>query len=192
MSILVNGASKRSSISVAYSDVGFRLKAPGDLTDDEQDMALDLLQKRSTTQEKAQLIQLQIIFNSLEDVAFPKYTTCALNSCPTEPSEKLKVTIRNYFQSSLPMDVEIQDDSCHTADQEIISDIRQMIAIYPENNFSGRSLARLFHGITSPCYPAVIWGRCKFWRAHTRVNFNRILSLGNLEIVRMRRIDAQD
>lgn len=153
-------------------------------------MALDLLQKRSTTQEKAQLIQLQIIFNSLASVAFPKYTTCALDSCPTAPSEKLKITIRNYFQSSLPMDVKILDDSSDTVDQEIVSDIRQMISMYPENSFSGRSLARLFHGITSPCYPAVIWGRCKFWRAHIKVNFNRIVALGNMEIVRMRRIDS--
>lgn len=61
-----------------------------------------------------------------------------------------------------------------------------MIHRYPENNFSGRAIARVFHGVQSPNYPAVIWGRSNFWRAHTSVDFNRIVRLANAEIVRMR------
>ena len=87
------------------------------------------------------------------------------------------------------MDVKLDDEaSSDTLDGELISDIRQMIAMYVDNNFSGRSLARLFHGISSPCYPAVIWGRCKYWRAHMTVNFSRIVSLGNSELVKMRQV----
>jgi len=120
-------------------------------------------------------------------LSFPTYVSCSSEDFPKESSEKLKVIIRSYFQSSLPMEVEVIDENDATSNEEIISDIRQMISMYPENNFSGRSLARLFHGISSPCYPAVIWGRCKYWRAHTKVNFNRVVSLANVEIVRMRR-----
>jgi ATP-dependent DNA helicase Q4 len=87
------------------------------------------------------------------------------------------------------MNVTVIDDNDNTTDTEIINDIRQMIAMYPDSNFSGRALARIFHGISSPCNPAVIWGRCKYWRAHTKANFNRMVALGNAEIVRMRRID---
>lgn len=71
-------------------------------------------------------------------------------------------------------------------DGEIISDIRTMITRYPENNFTGRTLARIFHGVQSPNFPAVIWGRCKFWRAHTKIDFNHIVALANGEIVKMR------
>lgn len=61
-----------------------------------------------------------------------------------------------------------------------------MIVRYPENNFTGRSLARIFHGVSSPVYPAAIWGRCKYWRAHIKNDFNGIVSLANAEIIRMR------
>lgn len=89
----------------------------------------------------------------------------------------------------MPTSVQLDEDSAKTSDSEIASDIRQVVSMYPDNNFSGRALARLFHGISSPCYPAVIWGRCKYWRAHMDVNFKRLVALGNTELVKMRRVN---
>lgn len=202
-----NGAPKRSGITVKFSDLGFRIRSPGDLTDDELDSALDSLEKRTSSQEKTQLIQvcytniypilnkilillqLQIIFNTLGSLAFKSFNLCSSIDFPKDSSEELKRIIRNYFQTNLPMDVKVIDERSDTSDGEIASDIRHIISMYPENNFSGRALARLFHGISSPCYPAVIWGRCKYWRAHMNVNFSRLVSLGNAELVKMRRAD---
>jgi ATP-dependent DNA helicase Q4 len=133
--------------------------------------------------------KLQIIFNSLASLAYANFSQCSTNPTPTDSSDKLKTIIRSYFQSNLPMDVKLMDESNETPDSEIVSDIRQMISMYPENTFSGRSLARLFHGISSPCYPAVIWGRCKYWRAHMNVNFSRLVRVGNSELVKMRRCE---
>lgn len=53
-----DGKPKRSSITVSFSDLGFRIRSPGDLTDDELDTALDSLEKRTSSQEKTQLIQV--------------------------------------------------------------------------------------------------------------------------------------
>lgn len=61
-----------------------------------------------------------------------------------------------------------------------------MISMYPENNFTGRNVARIFHGISSPNYQAVMWFRCKYWRAHSKTDFNRIVRLANSVIVRRR------
>lgn len=61
-----------------------------------------------------------------------------------------------------------------------------MITQYPENSFTGRALARIFHGVQSPVYPAVIWSRCKYWRAHIKTEFNHIVKLANMEIIRIR------
>lgn len=54
----VNSAPKRSTMTVSFSDLGFRIRSPGDLTDEELDMALDSLEKRTSSQEKAQLVQV--------------------------------------------------------------------------------------------------------------------------------------
>lgn len=58
---LVNGAPKRSKISVQFDNLGFRLMSPGDLTDDELDATLDLLHNRTNSQEKTQLLQVKYI-----------------------------------------------------------------------------------------------------------------------------------
>lgn len=135
------------------------------------------------------LFQLQIIFNSFESISFKNFNQCSSLDFDVEKSNSLKKLIREYFQSSLPTDVKISEDQNDTSDNEILIDIRQIIVMYPQNNFTGRALARIFHGISSPCYPAVIWGRCKYWRAHMNVNFKRLVVLGNSEVVKMRTIE---
>lgn len=182
-----NGSKKRSPLTVTFSDLGFRIKSPGDLDDEELDHALDSLEKRTSTQESAQVIQLQIICETLVSLAVPNYAHCSINDkLPIDKSDQLKTIIRNYFQTNLPMDIAFSDDNDNTSEEEIIGDVRQMISMYPENHFSGRALSRIFHGISSPCYPAVIWGRCKYWRAHLSVNFHRIVTIANKEIIKSR------
>ncbi|XP_039429803.1 ATP-dependent DNA helicase Q4 [Culex pipiens pallens] len=181
-----NNVRKRSPISVTFSDLGFRLRAPGDLNDDELDKTLDSLFARVTGQEKAQLVQLQSISDALSSVAFQTYLAAGGTVGTEGPSQKLKQIVRTYFQSDLDVDVELVPEPDDTPDTQLLSDIRTMIHRYPENNFSGRAIARVFHGVQSPNYPAVIWGRSNFWRAHTSVDFNRIVRLANAEIVRMR------
>lgn len=184
----VNGRPKRSTISVQFNELGFRVRAPGDLSDEELDKSLDLLHQRVASQEKTELLQLQATFEALQSVAFNSYLPATQVNCPSGPSEKLKKIIRAYFQSDTlpnPDSLNLNDDS-DVPDQILINDIRTMIQRYPENNFTGRALARIFHGVSSPNYPAVIWGRCKYWRVHMKTDFNRIVLLANAEIVRMR------
>lgn len=106
----VNGFKKRSTISVIYSDLGFRIRAPGDLTDDELDGTLDLLHKRVSNQEKKQLTQLQCVFDALSSVSFNSYLPCSKTDCSTEPSEKLKSIIREYFQNDCPADIVLENE----------------------------------------------------------------------------------
>lgn len=181
-----NNVRKRSPISVSFFDLGFRLRSPGDLSDDELDKTLDSLYARVTGQEKAQLVQLQSISDALSSVAFPTYLAAGGTIGIDGASQKLKQIVRTYFQSDLNVDMELVPEPDNTPDTQLLSDIRTMIHRYPQNNFSGRSIARIFFGVQSPNYPAVIWGRSNFWRAHTSVDFNRIVRLANAEIVRMR------
>lgn len=114
-----------------------------------------------------------------------------------ERSNKLKTLIRNYFQTEIKNINQFDNDDNHDDDdneidkkqtptQQLLFDIRTMIGRYPENKFTGRAIARIFHGVQSPVYPALVWSRCSFWRAHQKTDFNRIVSLANTEIVKMR------
>lgn len=115
---------------------------------------------------------------------------CAAVEPNNENSEKLKSIVRKYFQSNEKADLSSinasEPQSDPVIDDIIISDIYTMISRYPENNFTGRSLARIFHGVQSPVFPAVIWSRCKYWRAHLKTDFNHIVNLANSVILKLR------
>lgn len=63
MLFLVNGASKRSTLNVEFSDLGFRVRSAGDLTDEELDETLDMLYERTSKQECKALLQVIHMFN---------------------------------------------------------------------------------------------------------------------------------
>jgi hypothetical protein len=52
---------------------------------------------------------------------------------------------------------------------------------------TGRAIARIFHGLTSPQYPAYEWGRDPYWGRHNTADFTLILSLANKTVEAMRR-----
>ena len=52
---------------------------------------------------------------------------------------------------------------------------------------TGRAIARIFHGLTSPQYPAYEWGRDPYWGRHNAADFSLILSLANKTVEAMRR-----
>ncbi|XP_050094697.1 uncharacterized protein LOC126577261 [Anopheles aquasalis] len=181
------GTRKRSALSVSFFDLGFRVRAPGDLTDEELDHTLDTLYGRVTHQERTQLAQLQYISDALNAVCFKSIHPIKAANCPTGPSDKLKAIIREYFVTDISKeDIEIVPEPDDTTDEQLVTDIRTMICRYPENNFSGRAIARIFHGVQSPNYSAITWSRSNFWRGYTKTDFNRIVRLANAEIVRMK------
>ncbi|XP_052860707.1 uncharacterized protein LOC128267812 [Anopheles cruzii] len=182
-----NNSRKRSPLSVSFYDLGFRVRAPGDLSDEELDLALDTLYDRATRQERTQLAQLQYISDALNEVCFKTIHSVKAADCPTGPSEKLKAIIREYFVTDISKkDIEIVPEPDDTPDAQLVVEIRAMICRYPENNFTGRAIARIFHGVQSPNYSALTWSRSNFWRAYTKTDFNRIVRLANAEIVRMK------
>lgn len=181
------GIPKRSPISITYYDLGYRVKAPGDFFPEESEDALISLYGRAVEQEKAQLRQLQYVYNGVVDVSYSSYLSCAkVDDTVIEKSNKLKETIRSYFKHDCPQDIETEVNLEDHSIDEISSNVHSLINMYPENNFTGRSVARIFHGIQSPKFPAVIWSRCKFWRKSIECDFNCIVKIANNIIVNMR------
>lgn len=102
-----NGNKKRSSLTVVFSDLGFRMRSPGNLSDEQLNETLDRLYNRVHSQEKNELIQLQIIFNALSEVASNTYLSCSSKETSTGCSDILKTYIRKYFINKISLDVEI-------------------------------------------------------------------------------------
>ncbi|XP_034255863.1 ATP-dependent DNA helicase Q4 isoform X2 [Thrips palmi] len=184
----VNGSSRRSGIKVEFSNLGFRLKTPGNLSPEKLDAALDFLHDRVVKQEQSALRQLQTIFKAVTSVSFPHIN--AVMSADDEEieskSNNLKSVVRAYFQGELDMTEElIVEEKLENGDQ-IANDIRQLVSMYKECSFTGRAVARIFHGIGSPNFSPMVWGRCRFWRAHLDSDFKLLCLLATRVLLKMR------
>ena len=193
----------QSGILVEFSDLSMHLRAPGDLTDEERDSVCDFLEDRILAEERSQLQQLQFVYNSLKSVSFSEYWQCA-DDVDEESDKQLKEIVRSYFEDcndktkeelaaltkarkgskKIPSSI-TRDD--HVNWDVISRDMRALQGVHHDHSFTGRAIARIFHGIDSPCYPAEIWGRDRrFWRKHLDVEFNSLRKFATQELIRLR------
>ncbi|XP_053099759.1 ATP-dependent DNA helicase Q4 isoform X2 [Hemicordylus capensis] len=189
--------SGKSGILVEFSDLSFHLRSYGDLTDQELDVVCDFLHHRVTGREKAALRQLQVCFRAFQSVAFRSSALCS-DLGGEERSSQLKALLMDYFEKDTTLDEadptfldeekgaeDLQEVKLRDWEQQVRADIRHFLSIRQDEKFSGRAVARIFHGIGSPCYPAQVYGRDRrFWRKYIHLNFNKIMRLATEEIIR--------
>ncbi|XP_023946147.2 ATP-dependent DNA helicase Q4 [Bicyclus anynana] len=185
--ITKEGTSKRSLLKVEFNTLGFKLKAPGDLSASELDNVLDELHKIVYDQEKNQLHQLEEIshaFSNFCNHSWDQITFSEENM--EEKSNELKSIINNYFsrQNAMADNIDLKERPLDI--ESVTSDVRALIATYKDCKFTGRSVARIFQGIQSPNYPAIVWGKCKFWRSHLHEDFYGIVKIATQQIFQMK------
>ncbi|XP_045495825.1 ATP-dependent DNA helicase Q4 [Colias croceus] len=182
-----DGVSKRSFLKVEFHTLGFRIKAPGDLNSSELDEVLDDLHKIVHGQEKKMLHQLEEIHNSFHQLCTNSFSVISSSDEILEDkSNKLKKIIDNYFdrEENFPAHISLQPRPLHY--EQVAADVRALIATYKDCKFTGRSIARIFQGISSPNYPALVWGRCKYWRSHLSEDFNGLIKIATQQIIQMK------
>lgn len=193
----------QSGILVEFSDLSMHHRAPGDLSDSERDSVCDFLEDRILAEERSQLQQLQFVYDSLKSVSFSEFWQCA-DEVDDESDKQLKQIVKSYFEDcndktkkelaalrkarkgsrSIPSSI-TRDD--HVNWDIVARDIRALLGVHHDHSFTGRAVARIFHGIDSPCYPAAVWGRDRrFWRKHLDVEFNSLRKFATQELIRFR------
>lgn len=193
----------QSGMLVEFSDLSIHIRAPGDLSDSERDSICDFLEDRILAEERSQLQQLHFVYDSLKSVSFSEYWQCA-DAVDEEADQQLKQIVKSYFEDCndktkeelatlakarkgsrrIPSSV-TRDDRVNW--DVVGRDIRALLGVHHDHTFTGRAVARIFHGIDSPCYPAEIWGRDRrFWRKHLDVEFNSLRKFATQELIRFR------
>ena len=109
---------------------------------------------------------------------------------------KAKECISTYFLCNEKEQIELLEEfsqidmKTETSSRKwniIASDIRNLINSYPDEEFTGRAVARIFQGIDSPCYRATIYGRDRrFWRQHLDTDFNELRLFATEELQKFR------
>ena len=192
-----------SGIIVEFTDLAFHARAPGDLSGDEKDEVCDFLEDRIMAQERSQLAQLHNVWTTFNT---PAHSNCwqSAEECEKKVDGDLKSVIKAYFesendatkselealskarknsrflQSAVPTEEPVDWDG-------VSRDVRSFITSHGDVELSGRAIARVFHGIDSPCFPAMVWGRQRrYWRRHLDVDFNLLRKCATEELVRFR------
>ncbi|XP_043072964.1 ATP-dependent DNA helicase Q4 [Puntigrus tetrazona] len=193
------GGTGRSGVHVEFSALSFYFRSYGDLTADELDAVCSFLHGRVMAQERTQLYQLKTSFRAFRSVAYRNCSQCT-DELEDGRSQALKELLRDYFDKRRNLDLskrcqEEEDEEeeelnkCKMRDWEaqICADIRGFLSSRCDEKFSGRAVARVFHGIGSPCYPAQTYGRDRrYWRKYIQFDFNEIIRLATQEIIRTR------
>ncbi|XP_021072277.1 ATP-dependent DNA helicase Q4 [Mus pahari] len=186
------GAAQSTGVLVKFSELAFHLHSRGDLTDEEKDQICDFLYSRVQTREHKALAHLHQMSKAFRSVAFPSCGPC-LEQSNEEHSNQVKTLVSYYFEEEEEEEEETMTDTqgpkpgqtqLQDWEDQIRRDIRQLLSLRPEERFSGRAVARIFHGIASPCYPAQVYGLDRrFWRKYLHLDFHALRHLATEELL---------
>uniref|UniRef100_UPI00398F59C0 ATP-dependent DNA helicase Q4 isoform X2 n=1 Tax=Pristiophorus japonicus TaxID=55135 RepID=UPI00398F59C0 len=187
----------KSGVLVEFSNLSFHFRSHGDLSHQELDTVCKFLHQRVLAHEKTALNRLKASFKSFHSVAFKNCSICA-DAVDVEKSLCLKQLLKDYFDQKNNQDQgmtspEQEEDELNKVkfkdwENHIRADIRQFLSIRLDEKFSGRAVARILHGIESPCYPAKVYGRDRrFWRKYLKFDFNEIIRIATEEIIGMKK-----
>uniref|UniRef100_A0A8C0ANB8 DNA 3'-5' helicase n=1 Tax=Buteo japonicus TaxID=224669 RepID=A0A8C0ANB8_9AVES len=188
----------KSGVMVEFGELSFHLRAYGDLTDQELDSVCDFLHRRVVAREKMALGQLRACFQAFQSVAFQTWGPHPADE-EEERSSCLKALLSDYFEKEPTAEQpghQMRRDVTPTVsfpsqlqdwESQIRADIRRFLSIRQDEKFSGRAIARIFHGIGSPCFPAQVYGRDRrFWRKYLTFDFHQLARLATEEILASR------
>ncbi|XP_039978354.1 ATP-dependent DNA helicase Q4 isoform X2 [Xiphias gladius] len=184
-------AGGRSGVLVEFSSPSFYFRSYGDLSDEEMDRICQFLHNRVLDQERTQLYQLTACFKAFKSVAFQSVLSC-VDDLDAGRSLQLKNLLSEYFDKRRdrdhalkPVDIEELDKyKLLDWESQIRADIRSFLTNRSDEKFSGRAVARILHGIGSPCYPAQTYGKDRrYWRKYIQFDFNQLIRLATQEII---------
>ena len=185
-----------SSVLVEFSDLAFHLVSPGDLSPEELDSVCDYLKQRVKTQETLEVDKLHLLYSVLLSVACDNIHECFSGEGKSGAQARLMELINKYFEDELDCDTAVQmgvpvlklpSKISPELEGQISRDIYSLVSIHSDRSFSGRAIARIFHGIASPCFPAEVWSKQRrFWRRYLEVDFNLLCQLAIRKALELR------
>ena len=178
---------KKTGIIVEFSNLAFHFDALQGLAEKQIDKLQNDIFERSRNQEFSELSNLLRLHRAFTLVSF-KSQTDATDLVLNERSNKLKEYIASYFSDPEKILDEVKTVPEHCEEEpDIRNSVRAFVGSHVDHTWNGRAVARIFHGIQSPNFPAKQWGRVyKYWRSNLHIDFNILVKIASEEVLRMR------
>ena len=177
-----------SNIMVEFSNPSFHLRSR-DISNEEKDLICQQLLDKVKRRENREVERLYQLYSIL------KCTSMSNHLCNSITNPSLKDLLQLYFNDKLTEETfhTLHIDPYEHLNQPLTerrailvrNDIRSLLSIHEDQQFTGRSVARILQGISSPCFPAEVWGRMyMYWRKHLNVEFNILCKMATQELIK--------
>lgn len=186
------GRFRRSHVRVKFEGNSFHLSSVGDLDENERKEINEFLQDFTKSYETTERERVATMFNTLRQHSID------LEKMPDKASRlkvsgQLKTALNSYFNTSPEQrNPSKQDENSAQTNEEsitkaklskekvdmIIRNARAFIDCNHGENYTPRTIAKIFQGISTPKYPAEVWGmNKKWWRTHVDVDFLKLVKI---------------
>eukprot|EP00111_Clytia_hemisphaerica_P004032 TCONS_00011547-protein len=181
----------KSGIIVQTENLSFHFTTASNVDDDGRDEIIGFIHQTVLNQEETRLLQLDALYCVLKELSCKTYEQIPADR---RIDVKARQQIGQFFlckeeqQKPFLRELITDDLKIDTPQRRwnnIASDIRSLVNSYPDSQFNGRAIARIFQGIDSPRFPALGYGRDRrFWRQYLDVDFNELRKFAIRELMR--------
>ncbi|KAI6649781.1 ATP-dependent DNA helicase Q4 [Oopsacas minuta] len=162
------GGKQGSSVIVEMTDLAYIFQMYHRDDNSIQDIVRFLEEKIQDT-ELMSLSKLTLFSNMLTSTASDRDETV------------FRERIRKYFEENMSATI-----PPNLTDLTILPRLRQeinaFITTHTDSKLTGRIIARIFQGISSPNYPAHMWGSTPYWRSYMATDFHMIRKMAEKEL----------
>merc|ERR1712059_144 len=178
---------RKTGVLVEFSDLAFHFSSASNLRESELDSLLEQLYKRVDDRERSELSGLTRLNQAFSVVAYSKQVDSKEEEEDKVRSDKLKSFVREYFEEDERLVTDPPAPATCEHEDKLRADIRAFVCQHQDHTWSGRAVARIFHGIQSPNFPAKQWGRVfRSWRSYLDTDFNFVVKVATQEVIGLR------
>ena len=193
------GVCSANKVSVQFSGQAYLIQSLGGFSRKEHEHIMEYLYERMEIQEKRQLERLYLIHAALCSQSkispFDQDNSDSEIDAMTDEGEKEKPDIETMIQQYFSEDSlnraylsdfkipvwPLNEKTTSLEKRRVSNDIQSLVASIKDYNFTGKSVARIFHGIASPHFNH-LWGYkygSRFWRRHLDISFDNLCKIAN-------------
>lgn len=194
----------RSSVLVELDGLAFHVLSPGNLTWEKKEEVIGWLSEKVRNQEKMDHEKLHLLHAVLRYVSTETQEGRVTWSCDAQGASNTKscdLSIKDSIQQYLSpeglstsdltrLKIAVLSGVSKVSEEEddlIGRDVAILISRFNDQEFTGRAITRIFHGISSPCFPALVWGVQRgFWRRYLHVDFHTLCHITTKKLLELR------
>ena len=185
------------TVQVELKDLAFRVRTQTrvGVSKDLQDSVIHSLMDKVSDQERREVEKVRLLHTVLKSVATDSHHGGVAS--PNSSAVSLKDIIGRYFDTNglsasdlsqegivvTPPRSELSDEDRDAIGRDVVT----MVSRFSDQSFTGRAVARIFQGIPSPNFPAIVWGPQRgFWRKYLHMDFHTLSHLATSKLLELR------